>query len=98
MSMIYHERPGVYSDYDASSVSASGSTERVIALIGMSEAKSGLYTITSSVSGKQAFGETSELGKMMQLAYRNGAGKVLACPVAKDTLQAYQEAFTLVFQ
>ena len=68
MSMIYHERPGVYSDYDASSVSASGSTERVIALIGMSEAESGLYTITSSASGKQAFGETSELGRMVQLA------------------------------
>ena len=98
MSMIYHERPGVYSDYDASSVSASGSTERVIALIGMSEAESGLYTITSSASGKQAFGETSELGRMVQLAYRNGAGKVLACPVAEDSLAAYQAAYTLVFQ
>ncbi len=98
MSMIYHERPGVYSDYDASSVSASGSTERVIALIGMSEAKSGLYTITSSASGKQAFGEQSQLGQMVQLAYRNGAGKVLACPVAENTLQAYQAAFGLVFQ
>lgn len=98
MSMIYHERPGVYSDYDASSVSSSGSTERVIALIGESEAKNGLYTITSSASGKEAFGETSELGQMVQLAYRNGAGKVLACPVAEDTLAAYQAAFALVFQ
>ena len=36
MSITYHERPGVYSDYDASSVTATGSTERVIALAGVS--------------------------------------------------------------
>lgn len=97
MSMIYHERPGVYSDYDASSASASGSTERVIALIGLSAASSGLYTITSSASGVQTFGEDSQLGQMIQAAYRNGAGRILACPVAEDTTAAYQAAFSLVF-
>lgn len=98
MSLIYHERPGVYSDYDASSVSASGATERVIALIGTSTAKSGLYTITSEASGKEAFGETSQLGVMVELAYRNGAGKILACPVASDTLAEYQAACKLIFE
>ncbi len=98
MSLIYHERPGVYSDYDASPVSASGSTERVIALIGQAQAKAGLYTITSAQSGKEAFGEESELGQMVQAAYRNGAGKVLACPVEADTIAAYQPAFALVFE
>ena len=60
MSIRYHERPGVYSDYDASSVTAGGSTERVIALIGKAEAEEGLYTVTSYASGKETFGETSE--------------------------------------
>ena len=76
MSITYHERPGVYSDYDASSVTATGSTERVIALAGVSEAKSGLYTVTSYASGRDTFGESSQLGRMLKLAYQNGAGTV----------------------
>lgn len=96
MSKNYHERPGVYSDYDASSVSAGGTTERVIALIGQSEAQAGVHAISSEAAGRQLFGQTSELGQMVQLAYRNGAGKILACPVAEDTLSAYQQAFELV--
>ena len=97
MSITYHERPGVYSDYDASSVTATGSTERVIALAGVSEAKSGLYTVTSYASGRDTFGESSQLGRMLKLAYQNGAGTVLACPVAEDTEAAYQAALALVF-
>ena len=84
MSLVYHERPGVYSSYDASSIIARGSTERVIALIGKAEAK-------------EAFAEGSELGRMAKLAYQNGAGTVLASPVAEDTLEAYQAALALVF-
>lgn len=97
MSITYHERPGVYSDYDASSVTATGRTDRVIALVGQSEAKSGLYTVTSYASGRETFGESSQLGRMLKLAYQNGAGTVLACPVAEDTEAAYQAAFALVF-
>lgn len=96
MSIVYHERPGVYSDYDASSITATGRSERVIALIGISEAKAGLYTVTSYSSGKTTFGETSQLGRMMKLAYQNGAGTVLACPVAADTEAAYTAALALV--
>ena len=96
MSITYHERPGVYSDYDASSVTATGSTERVIALAGVSEAKSGLYTVTSYASGRDTFGESSQLGRMLKLVYQNGAGTVLACPVAEDTEAAYQAALTLL--
>lgn len=96
MSVIYHERPGVYSDYDASSVGAAGSTERILALIGMSEAKAGLYTVTSCASGKETFGEESQLGKMLALAYQNGAGTVLVCPVAEDSEKAYRAALALV--
>ena len=96
MSLIYHERPGVYSDYDASSVTLAGSTERVIALIGLSDADAGLYTVTSYNDGAQTFGESSELGKMLKLAYQNGAGTVLAYPVAADTEAAYTAALEAV--
>ena len=55
MSLVYHERPGVYSSYDASSIIARGSTERVIALIGKAEAKAGLYRLHSYAEAKAAF-------------------------------------------
>ena len=74
MSLVYHERPGVYSSYDASSIIARGSTERVIALIGKAEAKAGLYRLHSYAEAKEAFAEGSELGRMAKLAYQNGAG------------------------
>ena len=69
MSLVYHERPGVYSSYDASSIIARGSTERVIALIGKAEAKAGLYRLHSYAEAKEAFAEGSELGRMAKLAY-----------------------------
>ena len=97
MSLTYHERPGVYSSYDASSIVARGSTERVIALIGQAEAKAGLYTLNSYSEAKEAFGAQTELGRMAKLAYQNGAGTVLASPVAEDTLEAYKAAMALVF-
>ena len=96
MSLVYHERPGVYSSYDASSVIGRGTTERVIALVGKAEAKAGLYRLHSYSEAKEAFGEASELGRMAKIAYQNGAGTVLASPVAEDTLEAYQAALALV--
>lgn len=98
MSIVYHERPGVYSDYDASSITATGRAERVIALVGLSEATAGLYTVTSYTAGKQIFGENSQLGRMMKLAYQNGAGTILAYPVGSDTEQAYKTALGAIFE
>lgn len=97
MSLVYHERPGVYSSYDASSIVARGSTERVIALIGKAEASAGLYTLNSYSEAKEAFGGETELGRMAKIAYQNGAGTVLASPVAEDSLDAYKAAMALVF-
>ena len=68
MSLVYHERPGVYSSYDASSVIGRGTTERVIALVGKAEAKAGLYRLHSYSEAKEAFGEASELGRMAKIA------------------------------
>ena len=93
MSLVYHERPGVYSSYDASSVIGRGTTERVIALVGKAEAKAGLYRLHSYSEAKEAFGEASELGRMAKIAYQNGAGTVLASPVAADALADYLRRF-----
>lgn len=96
MSIVYHERPGVYSDYTASSVSASGERSKVLALIGVSDAEVGLYTVTSYSDGAAAFGDGSELGKMLAAAYKNGAGTVLAYSIAEDTAENYQAAIDAV--
>ena len=96
MSITYHERPGVYSDYDASSIVAVGTAQRVIALIGVSSAQAGVYTLTSYAGAQEVFGAESQLGKMLKLAYQNGAGTVLAYPVAEDSAAAYSPAVSAI--
>ena len=98
MSISFHERPGVYSDYEASSVAAGKSTERVIAIIGVSAAEPGLYTVTSNESAKQVFGEDSELGMLLKLAFLNGAGTVLAYSIEEDTTACYETALAAVLE
>ena len=92
MSITYHERPGVYSDYDASSVTAAGSGVRMVGLIGQSEAEAGLYTVTDYRSGAAVFGADSQLSAMLKLAFANGASTVLAAPVSADSVEAYGPA------
>lgn len=50
MSITYHERPGVYSDYEASSITATAAGSKVVAACGVSTAAAGLYTVTSYTS------------------------------------------------
>lgn len=97
MSITYHERPGVYSDFDASGVTASGGGAKTVALAGLSEAAAGLYTVTDYAAGAAAFGAGSQLGRMLKLAFANGAGTVLACPVAADAAGEYAAAFDRIF-
>ena len=96
MSITFHERPGVYSDYEASSVAAVKNARRVLGVIGVSDATAGLYTVTSYESAKQTFGEQSELSEMLRLAYLNGAGEVLAYSITQDTSENYDAAFAAV--
>jgi len=97
LSITYHERPGVYSDFDASSVTASGSGTKSVALAALSSAAAGLYTVTDYAAGAAVFGADSQLGKMLKLAFANGAAAVLACPVAADAAADYGAAFDLIF-
>lgn len=96
MSIVYHERPGVYSDVDASRVYASGVSAKIIGLVGLSDAPRGLYTVTDSRSGVETFGLQSQLGRMLQLCYQNGAGTVLCSSVLTDSDAGWKSAIELL--
>ena len=96
MSIVYHERPGVYSDVDASRIYASGISTKVVGLVGLSEAERGLYTVTDSRSGAETFGVQSQLGRMLQLCYQNGAGTVICSPVITDSESGWTSAINLL--
>ncbi len=94
MSVIYHERPGVYSDYDASSASTTTGGRSVVAVAGLCPtAEAGVTLLTSYAAGAAKFGAESQLGRLLKLLYDNGAGVVLAYPVAEDSAAAYGAAF-----
>jgi len=78
MSVNYHERPGVYSDYTASRVLASRDGGKTVGIVGVSAAESGLYTLYTRTEAESLFGKDSSLGRMLRAAYENGAGKILA--------------------
>lgn len=94
MSIVFHERPGVYSDYTTSSVSVSAPNGKTVALIGLSEAKTGLYTVTSLASAHEVFGASSHLGRMCTAACACGAGRILAYSLAQDSQEDWQAAIT----
>lgn len=96
MSITFHERPGVYSDFDASSVTVAGAGRKVVGLAGISQAAAGLYTVTDFGAGAAVFGADSQLTSMLKLAFLGGAATVLVSPVAADTAQAYGPALDCI--
>lgn len=100
MSEIIHERPGVYSSYDASSVVSGGRAVRTVGVA--AKAVSGdvgkVVTITGYTAGVAAFGEdTAEspgMSTLLRLLFANGAATVAAVRVddVGDT-EAYAAAF-----
>lgn len=88
--MTYHERPGVYTDYDLSAVYASTAGAKTVAIAAESQADAGCYTITRSAEAEEAFGNISVLTLMVQTALAAGATKVLAYPVWEDYTQALE--------
>ena len=99
MSVTAHERPGVYSSYDASSVTRRSQGSRVIGIA--AKAAKGtvgeVVTVTGYESGRAVFGEDSEGGGMtglLRLLYENGASEVKAVRVAESgTVSDYTAAF-----
>lgn len=91
-----HERPGVYSVYEASSVvsSAPRNGTAAIAAISTGGTSGTLYSITGYAEAVTAFGSGDALTGLVGLLLRNGAAKVLAVPVASSA--GYSDAFTLL--
>lgn len=91
-----HERPGVYSAYDASSVVDGAKGAKVVAIIA---ARGGgemgkVYTINRYEQAVEAFGIADRLTQLVRLLFLNGAAAVVAVPVAGE--EGYQAAFEAV--
>lgn len=98
MSETRHERPGVYSAYDAAAVTSSVRGSRAIGVA--AKAARGtvgqVVTLTSYAAGVAAFGEDVTLGMsgLLRLLFLGGAAKVAAVAVAESgTVEDYQAAF-----
>ena len=86
MSEIRHERPGVYSAYDASAVVSAGRAPRAIGVAAKAAAGTvgQAVTLTGYAAGIAAFGEDAVPGMaaMLRLLFANGASTVAAVRVA----------------
>ena len=100
MSETRHERPGVYSVYDASSVTSAGRAAKrigvaALAVKGMANA---VVTLTGYSTGVDVFGEDEAgapgLSTLLKLLFANGASTVYAVRTGEAADQAaYQAAF-----
>lgn len=95
---VNQQRPGVYSSYTASSVTAGrtgGKAAAVVAVTaGGKTARSTagkVYSLTDSAQAAEIFTADSVLSKLAGLLFANGAGKVYAVPVA--SAEGYEAAF-----
>ena len=98
MSGIAHERPGVYSVYDASAVVSGGQAAKIVGVA--AKAVKGTVgeavTVTGYAAGAAAFGEDAAPGMLalLRMLFANGASVVTAVRVADaGTVEDYQTAF-----
>lgn len=89
-----HERPGVYSRYEASALvsgSSGGKTAGLAARSGGGEAGQ-LYALTRYEDAATVFGKDDPMTALVKLLFRNGVAGVLAVPVADES--GYADAFS----
>ena len=95
MSVTTHERPGVYSEYDASSVVQGRQGRKMVGMAAIhATAPAGVpQTVTSYEGALIAFGSTGgqDMTELIRLALKNGAAGVVAVPVADE--EGYEAAF-----
>ena len=95
MSTTKHERPGVYSRYDASTVVSGGGSGKTVGIAALSEAEAGgLHALARYEDAAAAFGAEDNLCRLAQTLFRNGAAQVKAAPVAAE--EGYEAAFALL--
>lgn len=95
MSITIHQRPGVYSSYDASGlVSGSGAGRLVgLAAVGPEEQAGTVHTVTSYDRALALFGDGGSEGtaELIRLALKNGAAGVVVATAARES--GYEAAF-----
>lgn len=93
-----HERPGVYSAYEASAVVTAAGRRGWAAVAARSQQgdPGTLYTLGTWREALETFGQEGTLAGMIQRLLANGAQRVLAVPVGEDN--DYAAAFALLGQ
>jgi len=84
MKMTVHERPGVYSSYDSSTVVNAGGGRKAVGLTAVCETAKEMgkpQTVTSAEQASELFG-TGKMTELIRIILRNGAGSVTALPIA----------------
>ena len=94
MNVTTHERPGVYSSYDASAA-VSGGGGRLVGLVGVNTkaATNTVYTVTGYEQALTLFGNGT-MAELIRLALLNGAAGVVAAAAASTA--GYETAFALL--
>ena len=95
MSISVHQRPGVYSSYDASTVVSGRGAGRLVGLVAVDAeaAPKGVQTVTSYDRAVELFGAggAESTAELIRLALKNGASSVVVLPVPDEN--GYQEGF-----
>lgn len=96
MNLTTHERPGVYSSYDASTLVRGSGGHKTVGLAAInSVAAAGVpITVTSYEAAVAAFGSQEgiqDMAELIRVALLNGAAAVVAVPVANE--EGYEAAF-----
>ena len=97
MNISVHQRPGVYSSYDASSVVSGRSAGRLVGLVAVHEnpevVSKGVQTVTSYDAAVALFGtgEADGMAELIRLALKNGASGVVVLPI--ENKEGYKEGF-----
>ena len=100
MSAILHERPGIYSSYDASSVVSGGTSAKTVGVAARAVRGTvgAAVTMTGYAACVAAFGEDAAgspgMSTLVKLLFQNGATSVIGVRVAgTGTTADYQAAF-----
>ena len=96
MSVTTHERPGVYSGYDASAVVTASGGSKTVGIAAVSEGGEAgtLYKLTRLEEAEATFGTGDTMTELVKLLFLNGAGAVYAVPVTGE--EDYEAAFALL--
>ena len=94
MSITVHQRPGVYSSYDASAVVSGRGGGRLVGLVGIAgQGQSGTVKMITSYDQAAAFGAGGAEGaaELVRLALKNGASGVAAVLISGE--DGYEAGF-----